>query len=140
MGAANVLLYNICWLLLFKVPRRFIFIIGILITSTSGCLLVIVTGRWVQLLTCIFLLGTPGVILSVLGGALLQDVPTYLRAKAMCICLMWARFGAVVGTIATGIFIHQYCAQYLFLISILPLRKIFIKPFFALSEANSLFI
>ncbi|EDV42338.2 uncharacterized protein Dana_GF17931 [Drosophila ananassae] len=121
MGAANVLLYNICWLLLFKVPRRFIFIVGILITSTSGCLLVFVTGRWVQLATCILLLGTPGVILSVLGGALLEDVPTYLRAKAMCICLMWARCGAVVGTIATGILIHQYCAHYLFLISTMPL-------------------
>ncbi|KAH8236797.1 hypothetical protein KR026_011099, partial [Drosophila bipectinata] len=129
MGALNVLMYNLCWLLLCKVPRRWIFIVSILITSTSGCLLIFVLTSWLQLVTCILLLGLPGVVLSLLGGALLEDVPTYLRAKAMCICLMWARCGAVVGTITTGMFIHHYCAQYLLLISIMPLGKIFIKTY-----------
>ncbi|KAH8332126.1 hypothetical protein KR074_009088, partial [Drosophila pseudoananassae] len=129
MGALNVLMYNLCWLLLCKVPRRMIFMVSILITSTSGCLLVFVVDTWLQVVTCILLLGLPGVVLSLLGGALLEDVPTYLRAKAMCICLMWARCGAVVGTITTGMFIHQYCAQYLLLISIMPLRKIFIETY-----------
>ncbi|KAH8306306.1 hypothetical protein KR018_007387, partial [Drosophila ironensis] len=124
LGILNFTLYNVCWLALFKVPRRAIFLVGQLIITMSGFLLLFIRGNLPQLLALIFLLSPPLVINAILGGALLANVPTYLRAKAMCICLMWARVGAVVGTILTGLYIHIFCERLLLMISILTISKI----------------
>lgn len=123
MGFFNVLLYNICWLSFYIAPRRAIFIIALLISATSGFILIFAINPWLQLLTCILFLSLPGVIISLLGGALLEDVPTYLRGRAMCICLMWARCGAVVGTTLTGYFFDSYCEAFLMVLALLPLSK-----------------
>ncbi|KAH8330997.1 hypothetical protein KR067_010046 [Drosophila pandora] len=124
MGFLNLLLYNICWLSFYIAPRRAIFIIALLICATSGFILIFATNPWVQLLACILFLSIPGVIISLLGGALLENVPTFLRGRAMCICLMWARCGAVVGTTVTAYFFETYCEAFLLALALLPFSKI----------------
>ncbi|KAH8383336.1 hypothetical protein KR009_008053, partial [Drosophila setifemur] len=121
LGCTYVVLYMICWALLFRVPRKVIFVTAMVVSATSGFILVRATDPWLQLFSLIFLLGLPGAIVGLLGGALLENVPTYIRAKAMCICLMWCRCGAVVGTVLFGLFIHRNCELFLLLVSTLCL-------------------
>ncbi|XP_043067576.1 putative transporter SVOPL [Drosophila bipectinata] len=132
MGAINVLLYNVCWLLLFKVPQSMILTIFLLGASTCGFILIVSMNFWVQLISYILLLSLPMVVMGLLGSALLRTIPTYLRAKAMCICLMWSRVGAIVGAIATGNFIHVQCEPFILMIAILPLVAVGISSFLPL--------
>ncbi|KAH8369009.1 hypothetical protein KR200_007079, partial [Drosophila serrata] len=131
LGAAYIILYNICWLTLFCMPKKkVIFVVSMLTSSTCGFLLIFVTDPWVQLFSLVFFLALPGVVISLMGGALCLFVPTHIRAKALCISLMWCRCGAAMGTILTGSGFHNNCEISLIAIAILPLSKIeFPVPF-----------
>ncbi|XP_017039647.1 synaptic vesicle glycoprotein 2B [Drosophila ficusphila] len=121
LGSVYIVLYNLSWLSLFCVPRKVMFVFSLLASSTFGFLLIFVTNAMLQLFSLVFLLSFPGVIVGLIGGSLLGFVPTYLRAKAFCISLMWARFGAAVGTIIIGFTIHDHCELFLLAVCILPL-------------------
>lgn len=110
--------------MLFFLHRKVMFIAALLISSFSGFVLIFVTGRWLQLFSFVFFIALPGVLVSLLGGALLEFVPTYLRAKALCISLMWGRCGAVVGTIIVGIYVEKSCELTILVFAIFPMRKI----------------
>jgi len=110
--------------MLFFLPRKAMFIAALVISSSCGFALILVTGRWLQLFSFVLFIALPGVVISLLGGALLEFVPTYLRAKALCISLMWCRWGAVVGTTIVGIFIENSCEMTILVIAIFPMRKI----------------
>lgn len=129
LGSVYLVLYNLCWLTLFCVPKKVMFSVSLVASSTCGFMLIFVTNRWVQLFSLVFLLAIPGVVVSLLGGALCLFVPTYIRGKALCISLMWCRCGAAIGTILVGSGIHNRCEIFLIAIAILPLSKIN-SPFF----------
>ncbi|KAH8247091.1 hypothetical protein KR032_009195, partial [Drosophila birchii] len=125
LGATYLVLYNICWLTLCCMPKKkVIFVVSMLASSTCGFLLIFVTYRWVQLFLLVMFLAIPGVLVSLMGGALCLFVPTHLRGKALCISLMWGRCGAAIGTILTGSAIHNNCEISMIVIAILPLCKI----------------
>ncbi|TDG38912.1 hypothetical protein AWZ03_014666 [Drosophila navojoa] len=69
---------------------------------------------------------------GLLGGALLEFVPTYLRAKALCISLMWCRWGAVVGTTIVGIYVEKSCEMTILVIAIFPMLSASIEGFLPL--------
>lgn len=110
--------------MLFFMHRKAMFIAALLISSSCGFFLIFVTHRLVQLFSFILFIALPGVVISLLGGALLEFVPTYLRAKALCISLMWCRCGAVVGSVVVGIFIEKSCEMTILAIAIVPMGKI----------------
>ncbi|XP_068155547.1 synaptic vesicle glycoprotein 2A [Drosophila tropicalis] len=132
LGFTYILLYNVCWLLLFLVPRKAMFIVALVMSSTCGFSLIFVTNHWVQLFSFIFFIALPGVLISLLGGALLEYVPTYVRAKALCISLMWCRCGAVVGAMMVGAYVDTHCEITLLTIAILPLLSASIEGFLPL--------
>ncbi|XP_017026805.1 synaptic vesicle glycoprotein 2B isoform X2 [Drosophila kikkawai] len=121
LGVVYIILYNICWLSLFCVPRKVMFVVSMLISSLCGFLLIFVKDRWVQLFSLVFFLAIPGAVVSLLGGALCLFVPTHLRGKALCISLMWCRCGAALGSILTGSGFHNNCEISLIAIAVLPL-------------------
>ncbi|XP_034664944.1 synaptic vesicle glycoprotein 2B [Drosophila subobscura] len=129
LGATYIILYNICWLLLFYVPRKGLLVISLLIASTCGFALIFVANHHVQLFCLVFLVSLPGLIISLMGGALLEFVPTYIRAKALCISLMWCRWGAVVGTTIVGSNIEEHCEITLLAMAILPLCSASLEAF-----------
>uniref|UniRef100_A0A1A9ZZ28 Major facilitator superfamily (MFS) profile domain-containing protein n=1 Tax=Glossina pallidipes TaxID=7398 RepID=A0A1A9ZZ28_GLOPL len=51
----------------------------------------------------------PGVCISVLSGAVVDLVPTHLRGKAVCVCLMLGRLGSIIGSNMVGAFLESYC-------------------------------
>ncbi|XP_037885412.1 synaptic vesicle glycoprotein 2B-like [Glossina fuscipes] len=51
----------------------------------------------------------PGVCISVLSGAVVDLVPTHLRGKAVCVCLMLGRLGSIIGSNVVGAFLESYC-------------------------------
>ncbi|XP_037946974.1 synaptic vesicle glycoprotein 2B-like [Teleopsis dalmanni] len=57
---------------------------------------------------CLFLM-LPGLCISVLSGAVVDLVPTHLRGKAVCICLMLGRSGSVIGSNIIGALLESYC-------------------------------
>ncbi|XP_064548213.1 synaptic vesicle glycoprotein 2C [Drosophila montana] len=132
LGATYIILYNICWLMLFFLPRKALFIAALVISSSCGFALIFVTGRWLQLFAFDLFIALPGVVISLLGGALLQFVPTYLRAKALCISLMWCRWGAVVGTTIVGIYIEKSCEMTILVVAIFPMLSASIEGFLPL--------
>ncbi|XP_036673732.3 synaptic vesicle glycoprotein 2B isoform X1 [Drosophila suzukii] len=121
LGAVYVALYNLCWLSLFCVHKKVMFVFSLVSASTFGFLLIVVTDPMMQLFSLVFVLAFPGVTIGLLGGALLRFVPTYIRAKALCISLMWCRCGAAVGAILVGSNIQDHCELFLLAIAILPL-------------------
>ncbi|XP_061393536.1 synaptic vesicle glycoprotein 2C-like, partial [Musca vetustissima] len=52
----------------------------------------------------------PGLCVSILSGAVVDLVPTHLRGKAVCICLMLGRSGSVIGSNIIGVLLESYCA------------------------------
>ncbi|XP_030560281.1 synaptic vesicle glycoprotein 2A-like isoform X1 [Drosophila novamexicana] len=132
LGLTYIILYNVCWLMLFFLPRKALFIAALVISSSCGFALIFVTGRWVQLFAFVLFIALPGVVISLLGGALLQFVPTHMRAKALCISLMWCRWGAVVGTTIVGIYIEESCEMTILVIAIFPMLSASIKGFLPL--------
>jgi len=89
------------------------FVFSLVSASTFGFLLIVVTDPMMQLFSLVFVLAFPGVTIGLLGGALLRFVPTYIRAKALCISLMWCRCGAAVGAILVGSNIQDHCELFL---------------------------
>uniref|UniRef100_A0A1A9WGN7 Major facilitator superfamily (MFS) profile domain-containing protein n=1 Tax=Glossina brevipalpis TaxID=37001 RepID=A0A1A9WGN7_9MUSC len=51
----------------------------------------------------------PGVCISVLSGAVVDLVPTNLRGKAVCLCLMLGRLGSIIGSNMVGALLESYC-------------------------------
>ncbi|XP_041675430.1 synaptic vesicle glycoprotein 2C-like [Drosophila eugracilis] len=123
LGIVYVVMYNFCWLSLFQVHRKVMFVFSLVASTTFGILLIFVTNTWIQLFSLVFLLSFPGVIVGLLGGSLLGFVPTFMRAKAMCIVLMWCRCGAAVGAVLVGFNMQFSCEMFLLAIAILPLSK-----------------
>ncbi|XP_017111140.1 uncharacterized protein LOC108135082 isoform X2 [Drosophila elegans] len=121
LGAVYIVLYNLCWLSLFCVRKKVMFVFSLVAASTCGFLLIFVTNYTIQLFSLVFLVAFPGVTVGLLGGSLLGFVPTYIRGKALCISLMWGRCGAAVGTILVGSSIQDNCELFLLAIAILPL-------------------
>ncbi|KAM8701693.1 hypothetical protein ACLKA7_007813 [Drosophila subpalustris] len=132
LGLTYIILYNICWFMLFFLPRKAMFIAALVISSSCGFALIFVTGRWLQLFSFVLFIALPGVVISLLGGALLEFVPTFLRAKALCISLMWCRWGAVVGTTIVGIYVEKSCEMTILVIAIFPMLSASIEGFLPL--------
>ncbi|XP_030246421.1 uncharacterized protein LOC108658094 isoform X5 [Drosophila navojoa] len=132
LGLTYIILYNICWFMLFFLPRKAMFIAALVISSSCGFALIFVTDRWLQLFCFVLFISLPGVVISLLGGALLEFVPTYLRAKALCISLMWCRWGAVVGTTIVGIYVEKSCEMTILVIAIFPMLSASIEGFLPL--------
>uniref|UniRef100_A0A6P4ERL3 Synaptic vesicle glycoprotein 2A isoform X1 n=2 Tax=Drosophila rhopaloa TaxID=1041015 RepID=A0A6P4ERL3_DRORH len=121
LGSVYIVLYNLCWLSLFCVHKKVMFVFSLVASSTFGFLLIFVTNYTLQLFSLVFLIAFPGIIVGLLGGSLLGFVPTYMRAKALCISLMWCRCGAAIGAIVVGSSIQDNCELFLLAIAILPL-------------------
>jgi len=58
---------------------------------------------------CLYLV-LPGLCVSILSGAVVDLVPTHLRGKAVCICLMLGRTGSVFGSNIIGVLLESYCS------------------------------
>ncbi|EDW28046.1 GL27291 [Drosophila persimilis] len=132
LGATYIILYNVCWLLLFYVPRKALLVTSLVIASTCGFAIIFVSNHFIQLFSLIFLVSFPGLIISLMGGALLEFVPTYIRAKALCISLMWCRWGAAVGATIVGSSIEKHCEITLLAMAILPLFAASLESFLPL--------
>ncbi|ALC40992.1 CG12783 [Drosophila busckii] len=132
LALTYIIIYNIFWFMLFFLPRKPIFIAALIISSSCGFALIFITGHWLQLFCFILFIALPGVVISLLGGALLEFVPTYLRAKALCISLMWCRCGAAMGTTLVGIYIEKNCEMTILLIAIFPMLSASIEGFLPL--------
>ncbi|XP_030370047.1 synaptic vesicle glycoprotein 2C [Scaptodrosophila lebanonensis] len=132
LGITYIILYKACWVLLYFIPRKVLFIAALVISSTCGFSMIFVTQPTLQLFCFVFFIAFPGVVVSLLGGALLEFVPTQLRGKALCISLMWCRWGAVVGTTFIGINVESHCEVTFMLIAIFPLLSASIESFLPL--------
>ncbi|XP_050339698.1 synaptic vesicle glycoprotein 2B-like [Bactrocera neohumeralis] len=85
-------------------------IIGSLLLSAVCC----VTLFWLLnptaiVVSFIVFLTMPGLCISMLGSGVVELVPTHLRGKAVCICLLLGRTGSVFGSNLIGVLLESNC-------------------------------
>nr|XP_014085866.1 synaptic vesicle glycoprotein 2A isoform X2 [Bactrocera oleae] len=102
------------------VSRKPIFCISLTISGICGICLPFVTSSPLIPLTFILYLSIPAVMTNLMNSAVLEFIPTYVRGKAVCICLIFGRFGAVFGTTIMAQLIESFCFEAFMLFSCFP--------------------
>ncbi|KAI8130803.1 hypothetical protein FF38_11887 [Lucilia cuprina] len=109
-GVAYIGAYVILGMIINPLGRK-VTIMGLLtISAICG-----ITLHWllepIAIVVCFILfLVLPGLCISILSGAVVDLVPTHLRGKAVCICLMLGRSGSVIGSNIIGSLLESYCS------------------------------
>ncbi|EDW83976.2 uncharacterized protein Dwil_GK13894 [Drosophila willistoni] len=108
-GSALIVGYILMGLVLNRIGRKAS--ISLALTIAAACALSLIWIRdEVVIVVCFCLyLVLPGLCVSVLSGAVVDLMPTHLRGKAVCICLMLGRTGSVFGSNIIGVLLESYC-------------------------------
>jgi len=84
--------------------------IGLTLAGACAVALIFIKDEVVIVVCFCLYLVLPGLCVSILSGAVVDLVPTHLRGKAVCICLMLGRTGSVFGSNIIGILLESYCS------------------------------
>ncbi|KAM7363510.1 putative transporter svop-1 [Cochliomyia hominivorax] len=109
-GLCYIVGYVILGLIINPLGRKLTIMSLLIISAICGLVL-----HWllepIAIVVCFILfLVLPGLCISVLSGAVVDLVPTNLRGKAVCICLMLGRSGSILGSNIIGILLESYCS------------------------------
>ncbi|KAH8407222.1 hypothetical protein KR222_010895 [Zaprionus bogoriensis] len=109
-GSALIAGYIIMGFVINRIGRKASIVGGLMIAAACAVSLVWIMDE-VAIVVCFCLyLVLPGLCISVLSGAVVDLVPTHLRGKAVCICLMLGRTGSVFGSNIIGVLLESYCS------------------------------
>lgn len=109
LGGSYVVAYIFLGMILNPIGRKAVLAGALGISGVCGLAL-----QWVDepiaivVLFCGYLM-LSGLCVSVLSGSVVDLIPTHLRGKAVCICLMIGRLGSVVGSNFVGATLEIYC-------------------------------
>ncbi|XP_065372210.1 synaptic vesicle glycoprotein 2B [Calliphora vicina] len=109
-GLSYTVGYIILGLIINPLGRKVTIMSLLIISAICGIVL-----QWllepIAIVVCFILfLMLPGLCISILSGAVVDLVPTNLRGKAVCICLMLGRSGSVIGSNIIGSLLESYCS------------------------------
>ncbi|ALC46844.1 CG12783, partial [Drosophila busckii] len=108
-GSSLIVGYIIMGFVLNHIGRKSAITGGLAIAASCALLLVWMKDE-IAIVVCFCLyLVLPSLCISVLSGAVVDLVPTHLRGKAVCICLMVGRTGSVFGSNIIGVLLESYC-------------------------------
>ncbi|XP_075148932.1 synaptic vesicle glycoprotein 2B-like [Haematobia irritans] len=89
--------------------RKLTIILLLVISAICGIILHWLMEPIAIVVSFILFVMLPGLCVSILSGAVVDLVPTQLRGKAVCICLMLGRSGSVIGSNIIGVLLDSYC-------------------------------
>ncbi|XP_059219579.1 putative transporter svop-1 isoform X2 [Stomoxys calcitrans] len=89
--------------------RKRTIILLLTVSATCGIILHWLLDPIAIVASFILFVMLPGLCVSILSGAVVDLVPTHLRGKAVCICLMLGRSGSVIGSNIIGVLLESYC-------------------------------
>lgn len=92
-----------------QIGRKASITLGLIIAAGCALSLIWIKNEVVIIVCFCLYLVLPGLCISVLSGVVVDLVPTKLRGKAVCICLMLGRTGSVFGSNIIGILLESYC-------------------------------
>ncbi|XP_055905476.1 synaptic vesicle glycoprotein 2B isoform X2 [Eupeodes corollae] len=109
LGGSYVVAYLLLGMIINPLGRKAVLAGALGISGACGLSL-----QWVDEPTAIVILFCgylmlSGLCVSVLSGSVVDLIPTHLRGKAVCICLMIGRLGSVVGNNIIGAALETYC-------------------------------
>ncbi|XP_034112880.1 synaptic vesicle glycoprotein 2B [Drosophila albomicans] len=108
-GSALIAGYIVMGFVINRIGRKASITGGLSIAAGCAVALIWITDE-IAIVVCFCLyLVLPGLCISVLSGAVVDLVPTHLRGKAVCICLMLGRTGSVFGSNIIGVLLESYC-------------------------------
>ncbi|EDV53719.1 synaptic vesicle glycoprotein 2B [Drosophila erecta] len=109
-GSALIVGYILMGLVINTIGRKASIFIGLTLAGACAIALIFIKDE-VAIVVCFCLyLVLPGLCVSILSGAVVDLVPTHLRGKAVCICLMLGRTGSVFGSNIIGVLLESYCS------------------------------
>ncbi|KAH8256314.1 hypothetical protein KR032_000635, partial [Drosophila birchii] len=109
-GSALIVGYILMGLVLKAIGRKASISIGLALAGACAVILIFIKDE-VAIVVCFCLyLVLPGLCVSIVSGAVVDLVPTHLRGKAVCICLMLGRTGSVFGSNIIGVLLDSYCS------------------------------
>ncbi|XP_020814662.1 synaptic vesicle glycoprotein 2B isoform X1 [Drosophila serrata] len=109
-GSALIVGYILMGLVLKAIGRKASIFIGLGLSGACAIILIFIKDE-VAIVVCFCLyLVLPGLCVSIVSGAVVDLVPTHLRGKAVCICLMLGRTGSVFGSNIIGVLLDSYCS------------------------------
>ncbi|EDV93869.1 GH18056 [Drosophila grimshawi] len=108
-GLVLIVGYILIGFVMNQIGRKLAITISLAIASTCAALLVWIQNEIIIIVCFCLYLVLPGLCVSVLSGAVVDLVPTHLRGKALCICLMLGRTGSVFGSNLIGILLESHC-------------------------------
>ncbi|XP_055847868.1 synaptic vesicle glycoprotein 2B isoform X2 [Episyrphus balteatus] len=119
LGGSYVVAYLLLGLIINPLGRKAVLSGALGISGACGLAL-----QWVDEPTAIVILFCgylmlSGLCVSVMSGSVVDLIPTHLRGKAVCICLMIGRLGSVVGNNIIGAALETYCEVTFYIFSIL---------------------
>jgi len=109
-GSALIVGYILMGFVLKTIGRKASISIGLTLAGACAVALVFIKDEVVIVVCFCLYLVLPGLCVSILSGAVVDLVPTHLRGKAVCICLMLGRTGSVFGSNIIGILLESYCS------------------------------
>ncbi|KAH8312492.1 hypothetical protein KR044_011027, partial [Drosophila immigrans] len=108
-GSALIAGYIVMGFVINRIGRKASITGGLTIAAGCAVALIWITDDVVIVVCFCLYLVLPGLCISVLSGAVVDLVPTHLRGKAVCICLMLGRTGSVFGSNIIGVLLESYC-------------------------------
>ncbi|XP_017873956.1 PREDICTED: synaptic vesicle glycoprotein 2C isoform X1 [Drosophila arizonae] len=108
-GSALITGYIVMGFVINQIGRKASITVGLAIAAGCALSLVWIKNEAVIIVCFCLYLVLPGLCVSVLSGVVVDLVPTNLRGKAVCICLMLGRTGSVFGSNIIGILLESYC-------------------------------
>ncbi|XP_064556867.1 synaptic vesicle glycoprotein 2B isoform X1 [Drosophila montana] len=108
-GTALTMGYILMGFVINQIGRKAAITMGLAIAAGCAISLVWIKNEVIIIICFCLYLVLPGLCVSVLSGAVVDLVPTKLRGKAVCICLMLGRMGSVFGSNIIGILLETYC-------------------------------
>ncbi|XP_053945475.1 synaptic vesicle glycoprotein 2C-like [Anastrepha ludens] len=109
VGCAFLVGFAIQGALLNPLGRKNVLLAALAIGTLSGILLhFVVNTQVVLVLFCLYIL-MPGLSISIMCGAMVDLVPTHLRAKAVSVGLSMGRLGVIVASNMIGVMLEPYC-------------------------------
>ncbi|KAH8295005.1 hypothetical protein KR018_005359, partial [Drosophila ironensis] len=108
-GTALIVGYIVMGLVINKIGRKASIFLGLTFAGVCAIALIWIKDDVVIVVCFCLYLVLPGLCISILSGAVVDLVPTHLRGKAVCICLMLGRTGSVFGSNIIGVLLDAYC-------------------------------
>uniref|UniRef100_A0A6P4EQR5 Synaptic vesicle glycoprotein 2B n=1 Tax=Drosophila rhopaloa TaxID=1041015 RepID=A0A6P4EQR5_DRORH len=109
-GSALIVGYILMGLVINTIGRKASISIGLSLAGACAVALIFIKDEVVIVVCFCLYLVLPGLCVSILSGAVVDLVPTHLRGKAVCICLMLGRTGSVFGSNIIGVLLESYCS------------------------------